>query len=100
MNYYIAIDHKIPHKPAWTYIKITPWRDQKLTVREARNWFIRNQKHFENVWCAHILKRTKKDTYVDIEMVNTDGLSVEGDKSVFGWITDFDFNAKNTFTAE
>ena len=99
MNFYIAIDHKVGHKPSWTYIKITPWRNQKLTVREARNWFLRNQKNYDAVWCAHIMKRTKKDTYKDIETVYADGITYESNGPV-DWITDYDFTETNTFTAE
>ena len=99
MNYYIAIDHKAGHKPEWTYIKISPWRNHKITVREARNWFLTHQKNYEAVWCAHIMKRTKKDTYVDLETVYPDGITAES-KGVFTWITDAEFTDKNTFEAE
>ena len=95
MNYYIAIDHTSQHNKAWTFIELKPGLTAKLNVREVRNWLIRHMKDFENVWCIHIMRRTKKDTYESLEYVKPDGCSYET-KDPMAFVYDFHFNESNS----
>ena len=95
MNYYIAIDHTTKNPKPWSYMKIESGYNEKLTVRDVRNWLIRHMKDFENVWCIHIMKRTKKDTYESIEYVNPDCCSYDMHDRM-GHVCDFFFNESNT----
>lgn len=95
MNFYIAIDHTSEHNKAWSYMKFEPGLTEKLTVREIRNWLIRHMKDLENVWCVHIMKRTKKDTYKSVELVKPDGCSYETNDNM-GFVHDFHFSDNNT----
>ena len=98
MNFYLAIDHTSENPQGWTYLKIVSGLNEKLDVRVVRNWIIRHMKEFNNVWCIHIMKRSKKDTYKSIEYVKPDGCSYEnkGDECKMGFVFDVLFSENNT----
>ena len=95
MNFYLAIDHTSENPQDWTYRKLEPGLSDKLTVREVRNWIITHMKDFQNVWCIHIMKRSKKNTYKSLELVKPDGCSYETNDNM-GFVYDLYFNEKNT----
>ena len=98
MNFYLAIDHTSENDRGWSFIKLVPVLHKKLDVRTVRNWVIVHQKEFKNVWCIHIMKRSKKDTYKSIEYVKPDGCSYvnKKDEDRMNFIYDVDFSEKNT----
>ena len=98
MNFYLAIDHTSENKDAWTYIRLVPGFKEKLNVRVVRNWVIKHMKDLENVWCIHIMKKSKKDTYKSIEYVKPDGCSYENKEGEdnMGFVYDVFFTDKNT----
>lgn len=78
---------------------ITDGSKSILDLREVRNACIRYlNKHKDEAYCIHILKRIKKDVYEQIEFIYPSGISYADDyKRGYDWITDYYFNEENTF---
>ena len=97
MDFYIAIDHNSNHDKPWSFVKIEPFYNKKLTVRDARNWFFVHQHTFPNIYCCIIMKNLKKNLYKSIEQVFPSGTSYEKDDE---WpLSDSEFKNNNTFFA-
>ena len=78
---------------------ITDGSKSILDLREVRNACIRYlNKHKDEAYCIHILKRIKRDVYEQIEFIYPSGISEADDyKRGYDWITDYYFNEENTF---
>ena len=70
-----------------------------LDLREVRNACIRYlNRHKDEAYCIHILKRIRKDVYEQIEFIYPSGISeIDDNNRGYDWITDYYFNEENTF---
>lgn len=125
-TYYLAVDNRASAKIPWKYFRfmgrdaknppnppnsektnllytefgvITDGSKSILDLREVRNACIRYlNRHKDEAFCIHILKRIKRDVYEQIEFIYPSGISEADDyKRGYDWITDYYFNEENTF---